>query len=246
MCRAREPKYPWMLCVPFSLKEMDIFALCKSNDLFLIQKLILRDSPTTKDVYDGILFRNDRFLTEKVQIFDAGRVIDSLDVKSTALDFANWISRDNSYRESSSQVAISSMSRTGVISSAPFQLLISNFLGKELSESLGILVETSSVLYNSSTEVHAGYSFADLEMLQSFSGTRVLRYLERALSDKALARASPEVLQSLFMALIGTILGISYMRDGLASSSVNLSVPLERRKVLMKVKVHLKGVLPQR
>ena len=122
------------------------------------------------------------------------------------------------------------MSRTGAITSAPFQLLISNFLGKELSESLGILVETSSVLYNSSTEVHAGYTFADLEMLQSFSGTRVLRYFERTLSNKALAHASPEVLQSLFMALTGTILAISYMRDGLASSSVNHSVPLGRRK----------------
>lgn len=185
---------------------------------------MFRDSSITEDVYNGILFRNDRFLTEKVQIFDAGRVIDSLDVKSTALDFANWISRDKSCRESSSQVAISSMSRIGVISSAQFQLLISNFLGKELSESLRMLVEISSVLYNWSTEVYAGYTFTDLEMLQSFSGTRVLHCLERTLSVKALAHASAEVLQSLFMALTGTTLSISYMREGLASSSVSLSM----------------------
>ena len=31
-CRAREPKYRWMHCVPFSLKEIDIFAQCKPKD----------------------------------------------------------------------------------------------------------------------------------------------------------------------------------------------------------------------
>ena len=123
---------------------------------------------------------------------------------------------------------MSSMSRIGVISSAQFQLLISNLLGNELSESLRILVETSSVLYNSSTEVYAGYTLIDLENLQSFSGTRVLQYLERALNVKALAHARVEVLQSLFIALTGTILSISYMREGLTPSSVNISMPFGR------------------
>ena len=154
--------------------------------------------------------------------------MDSLEVKSTALDFANWISRDDSYRDSYSQVATSSMSRIGVISSAQFQLLISNFLGDELSESLRILVETSSVLYNTSTGVYAGYTLIDLEKLLSFSGTRVLQHLERALNVKALAHASVEVLQSLFIALTGSILSISYMREGLTSSSVNLSLRFGR------------------
>ena len=212
--------------MPFSLKEVDIFSLCKSNGSFPIRSLILRDSSITDDVYNGILFRNDRFLTEKVQLFDAGRVVDLLDFESTALDFANWISKDQFYRESSHHITVSSMSRTGVISSAQFQLLISNFLGKELSESLRILVETSSVLYKRSIEVYAGYNFTDLERLQSFSGTRVLHYLERALRVKALAQASAEVLQSLFMALTGTILSIGYMREGLVSRSVYLSMLL--------------------
>ena len=39
-CRAREPKYRWMHCVPFSLKEIDVFALCKSKHCLLIKKLI--------------------------------------------------------------------------------------------------------------------------------------------------------------------------------------------------------------
>ena len=120
------------------------------------------------------------------------------------------------------------MSRIGVISSAQFQLLISSFLGNELSESLRILVETSSVLYNSPAEVYAGYTLFDLEKLQSFSGTRVLQYLERALNVKALAHANEEVLHALFVALTGLILSISYMKEGLTSSSVNLSMLLGR------------------
>ena len=36
-CRAREPKYQWMHCMPFSLKEIDIFALCKSHRVVPIQ-----------------------------------------------------------------------------------------------------------------------------------------------------------------------------------------------------------------
>ena len=194
--------------------------------VYWLEKLTFGDLSTTEDIYKGILLRNDRLLTERVQIFDAGRVIDSLGVKSTALDFADWISRDKSCYGSSSRDAISSMSRTGVISSVQFQLLISKFIGSELSESLRILVETSSVLYNWSAEGYAGYTFSDLERLQSFSGTRVLRHLEKALSIKALAHASAEVLQSLFMALTGTVLSINYMGEGLGPHSVNLSITL--------------------
>ena len=167
------------------------------------------DNPTTQEVYDAILYNNDRIVSQKVHLYDKAKAVAALDLDTTTMDFVCWMTGGAPPRKHVDQSTTTAMSRIGVLVSVQLQNSISSSIGRELSENYRVLVECSSMLHNWGIGPnHAGYSHVELRRIRSYSGTKVLKHLEGALTLTSLAQGSADTLKSLFLVLTGTIIAV--------------------------------------
>lgn len=210
-CHYRESKYRWMHCIPFSLKDLDIFAIGGFCLVYRCSRLIELELPVSKERFTAILPTDDNFLTEMVRLIWGGKKsLGSLDNLSTARDFATWISNEPLHETETNNALVI---RAKVISSAEFHEMIASTLGKGLGQNLRILAETSTLIWYWGLEFPAGYSMAKVAELRSYAGKQMLSYLERALSARSMEDAGLERLQSLFLVLAGVIRSIGFMES---------------------------------
>ena len=161
----------------------------------------LSDFPCGYDQYEKIINGNNDIL-----IGDARHNFPleiRWDLESVVSDCAEWVLEEGLRPETNSRVWI--------FSSFKAETLLSTFVGGNLSKALRVLVETSSILYNWGMDAnYLQYSPSDLWRIRSFAGSQAIHGLEDALKNVKLAKASVDVLKSLFLALLGTIIAVGY------------------------------------
>lgn len=202
-----------MHCVPFSLKDLNIFAI--GGFLLVYQYSRLKDielSTTGEDLKE-ILGSNDDLLVTEALLLSDGSIVPALDIRSTTRDFATWFSSESLHNRPHDEIVTALVSRVSVILSAQFRQIIASPLDDRLGQNFRILAQTSSALYDLDNGRYAGYTVFQLARLRSYAGSQVLCYLERALSARAIEGASLEVLQSLFLVLAGAIISIGCMES---------------------------------
>lgn len=175
----------------------------------------LSDFPCSYEEINKILEGNSNILIGDLRhTFD---VEIRWDLENVVLDCADWISAENLKPESNSRVWI--------FSSLKAEILLSTFLGGNLSKAVRVLVETSSILHNWGINAsYLRYSSSDLWRIRSFAGSQVLHGLEHALKNANLAKASVDVLKALFLALLGTIIAVGYLTSIPHSDEVGRSL----------------------
>ena len=150
---------------------------------------------------DRILPNSECVLTENTQL--AFKTCLRWDIDSIASNFVEWMTSDTA--------SPASISRVGILTSFKFQRILAGLLGKNLSISFRLLLETSSILYSQGDKVsYQGYSCGQLHLIQCAAGTRVLQMLHRALGKNILASFPMEKLKALFLILVGTIVAVGY------------------------------------
>ena len=131
------------------------------------------------------------------------------DVDTLCAELAQWMLDDDAQPASTSLV--------GILSSLAFEKLIVPLLGPLLSENictnLRLFVELSSALYCSNGQIaYAGCRSSELWGVQAYVGTKVLQSLDVAMTNVFSAKASLAELKALFLALLATIIAVSYSR----------------------------------
>ena len=129
------------------------------------------------------------------------------DVDTLCSEVAQWILDDDAQPASTSLV--------GIFSSLAFEKLIAPLLGGDMSTNLRLLVEMSSVLYCSDgLTTYAGCRSTELWSVQAHVGTKVLQSLDvkmAATFSASISSPAPDP-KALFLALLATIIAVSYSR----------------------------------
>ena len=145
------------------------------------------------------------------------------ELNALALDFANWISNNNTDSPPST-------SRVGILSSQCFKQLIQGLVSDGLGMNFRVFIELSSIIYNQGSKVPSVEDGSlDLWRLQYLAGSRFLNGLEVALSPKSLAKAPAEKLKALFLLLVGAILAVGYSKRSTRTINVSLLRDKKRR-----------------
>lgn len=119
-----------------------------------------------------------------------------------------------------------STNRVGILSSSKLEHLLDNLVDKSLRRAFKLLIESSAVLYNHDGDTGfywKSYSVADLANIRSIAGTLVLRHLERALKNLALAKYSLRELKALFLIVFGTIIAVRYSKPVTQADDVSIT-----------------------
>lgn len=112
-------------------------------------------------------------------------------------------------------------SRFWLYSSTHFEKLTSGLVDREIRVAAIVLVNTSAALYDWGHEdSFQDCSSSDLWRIRSIAGTQVLLGLEKALSDKTLAKASRDELKALILVLLGTTVAVGYLLPGMKVQTV--------------------------
>ncbi len=134
-----------------------------------------------------------------------------------AKDWATWKCQRN---------RIPTVSKVGVMSSFRFQQLVNPSIGNQLGSYFGLLMHTSSVVYNPGPrESYCGYTWQDFHAIRSYAGSQVLIGLEPLFRPTNLAKATPEKMGAIFLLLFGTVLAVLYrhqMGDDVKTVSTRL------------------------
>lgn len=196
------PVYMWMLCLPFSMKGVDIydFGIHTLKSLFSVE-LTEADFPCSQHKYDAILSESDYIISGDVELRFESYV--TWDIDTLALDFATWVSQDSTVPATTS--------RAGIMSSLRFERLIVSAAAPDLGKDLRLIVEISTFFHcNGAQASYAGYSAMDLWSIRALAGSNLLRSLETALSNTKLAKASDRELKALFLILFGAVIAVGY------------------------------------
>lgn len=192
-----------MACIPFSVKDLDIYALGNFNlsiaSLVNVDSGLISDFPCSLEKYNaipsGIVSYGDAKRTFEPQI--------SWDLHSIASTCANWICDEDTN--------VVANSRVWILSSLNTQHSLSDLLGEDFSKALRLLVKISSIIYNWGDQAtYSHYSSSDLWGIRTFAGSQVLRRLHATLTIHKLAKASQDELKAIFLVLFGTVIAVGY------------------------------------
>lgn len=197
-----------MSCVPFSLKEVDIYAIGNLQHYCWVESQGFADGfrefTCNKIEYQKILDDPKDVIGEDVGLFFDAPV--PWELNALALDFADWMSNDRTD-------PLPPTSRVGILSSQRFKHLVDGFVDDGLCKNFRVFIELSSIIYNKGFKVPSVEDGSlDLWRLQYIAGSRFVRGLELALSAKSLARAPVEELKALFLLLVGAVLAVGYSK----------------------------------
>lgn len=205
----------WMNCVPYSLSELDVFALgIIGLTNFDMLYLTVLDFHCKQQKFDIIIAGSSLILDGDVQLaLNVDWNIDAL-----CSDFANWMSDDSSVP--------ASISSAGILSCLSFERVFGDMLHKDLARNVRLLVQITSFLHNHGLRAtYAGYSSMDLWSIRSYAGSNVLRNLERALCAPNLSKLSENELKTLFLVLFGATLGVGYSKSVHQTEDVRILNP---------------------
>ena len=201
-CRREDPKLKRLKSPSLSLCDVDIYTLgIRGHTLFARIALISLDFPCNQETYIAILNSTQYNVTGHV--YRSYNLDVTWDIQSLALDVSDWLRPKSSTGSTHSCVWL--------FSSPQSEQVLSQYLKRNLTLALRVLVETTSAIYNLGGDAaYQDCSNTDLWSIRSFAGSQLLTGLESALNDRRLAGASLHELKALFLILFGAMLAVSY------------------------------------
>ena len=143
---------------------------------------------------------HNTLLAEPTQLLFRGLI--QWNIEALSQDFTEWLTMDEAHPPATSKV--------GMLSSVECQEILQQNLSEHICTNLRLLVKTSSLLYNCGDLPHPHYSYEQITIMRQTVGANLLKSLEIALKNEALAQASRAQLLSLFIVLSGAIIAVRY------------------------------------
>ena len=219
-CREREPTYGWMDCVPYSVKDLDIYALgllSVSNVLIrTADSEIFSDVPYIQEVYSSSITNTSDFndITGGATQFFAPQI--DWNLHDIASNCADWICEGAADPNSNS--------RAWMLSSVVVESLLSGILTRDLCKALRVTVGTSFIIYDRGDYPSPNHlSSSYLWIIRAFAGSQVLRKLDAVLNTGKIAKASIDELKAIFLLLFGTVIAVGYTGPRIYRKKVNKS-----------------------
>lgn len=105
---------------------------------------------------------------------------------------------------------------------------MSNLVPKKLCETLRLLVETTTMIYNWGSDAQFPHCSADeLHGIRSFAGSQMNRALQNALHPTRVANSSIDQLAGLVFLLFGTMIAVSHTRTRLTCPAIACWINLD-------------------